>query len=74
MKCRDCLIWNNRNGDLIAQREELVPAYIRIGITDKELIGYEAKMLRLRWGQYISVMDTECPTGRCILCNLPVIV
>jgi len=73
MECKDCLIWQRRRDDIADGVLELVPKLARFLHEDeitkewKELISSESKHLDSLFRHHISLMDTKCPEGRCIL-------
>ena len=72
MKCKDCLIWQERDGCLRELSLGLIPKLARFlhkpEIRELQgLISEQSKHLNDLWRQNIQLMDSECPTGRCIL-------
>ena len=67
MICKECLIWQRRDTDLIRQIKELVPAFIKLEIFDNELASNQAKTLDRAWRDNIQFMDDKCSEGYCRL-------
>ena len=67
MRCRDCLIWRKRLGDNEAMQLETVPRLARVGFTSREVVSNLYRSLDSKWRGLISLMDTECPMGKCII-------
>lgn len=67
MKCKDCPTWWRRREDFnIAEQWDACAKY------NKDVLTSFAKLIpgiREQLRQHELLRDTECPTGRCILCQ-----
>lgn len=72
MKCKECLVWNNKN--ILIRREILsfVPNCVHIGMGHESIgiISKYAEMLERNWRKQVSIMDNDCPEGKCTLVSM----
>jgi len=65
MKCKECLIWQNRRNDLARLAVDSVDYCCVHKLTD--IVNDVARGTRVVFISHISLMDNECPKNKCIL-------
>ncbi len=63
--CKNCLIWQNHLEDNKHQQLEAVSGLARIGFPNVKCVSNLYRILGRVFRQLISIMDDECPSGRC---------
>lgn len=73
MQCKTCGVWQRRDTEINQRLLHLVPDIARLlselPVTDewKQLVNAEASRLRLQFRYHVSLMDSLCPKGQCLL-------
>ena len=65
MRCKDCLIWQQRLEGNKVEQLQTIPNLTRIGFTNVKTVSELYRRLDARFRELVSIMDDECPEGRC---------